>query len=70
MADLVPIPEPWAKGMAEEHAHAYGIEIEELAGEYREAYARHDPGIVRAETMTAHRRHGIPIDPTSAPTTT
>jgi hypothetical protein len=38
--DLVPIAEPWAKGMAEEHAHAYGIEIEELAGEYRKAYAR------------------------------
>jgi integrase len=64
--DLVPIAEPWAKGMAEEHAFAYGIELEELASEYREANARHDPGIVRAETHAVLRRHGIPINPTSA----
>lgn len=64
--DLVSVHESWAKGMAEEHAHAYGIGLEELASEYREANARHDPRIVRAETHMALRRHGIPIDPTSA----
>jgi integrase len=63
--DLVPVPEAWAKGMGEDHHFAYGIEIEEMAGEYRSAYARHDPAIVRAETIIALRRHGIPFDPTS-----
>lgn len=64
--DLVPIAEPWAKGMADEHFVAYGKHLKEEAGEYREAMARHDPGIVRAETRQAMRRHQIPIDPTSA----
>jgi integrase len=40
-------------------------EITEMAGEYRAALARHDPGIVRAETVTALRRHQILVDPTS-----
>jgi integrase len=63
--DLVAIPEAWARGMAEDHAHVYGLEITEMAGEYRAALARHDPGIVRAETVTALRRHQILVDPTS-----
>ncbi len=63
--DLVPVPEPWARGMAEEHAFVYGLEIEELTGEYRDALARNDPGIVRTETVTTHRRHRVPVDPTS-----
>jgi hypothetical protein len=58
--DLVPIAEPWAKGMAEDHAHVYGIEIEEMAGEFREAYARRDPGIVR-------RRRSQPFAATKSP---
>lgn len=63
--DLVPIAEPWQKGMAEDHAHVYGIEVEELSHEFREAYARRDPAIVRAETREALHRHQIPVDPTS-----
>lgn len=64
--DLVPIAEPWAKGMAADHAYVYGIALEELRGEFREAHARRDPGIVRAETKEALRRRKVPIDPTSA----
>jgi integrase len=63
--DLVPIAEPWAKGMAEDHAYAYGLEIEEEASNYRAALARRDPSIVRVETAEAHRRHQVPVDPTS-----
>jgi integrase len=64
--DLVPIPEAWTRGMAEDHFIVYGDALEELAGEYRHALSRHDPGIVRAETDQAMRRHGVPIDRTSA----
>jgi integrase len=64
--DLEPVPEAWAKGMSLDHSIAYGAEIEEMAGEFRAALARYDPSIVRAETLEAHRRHGIPIDPTSS----
>jgi hypothetical protein len=58
--DLVPIPEPWARGTAEDHFIVYGEALEELAGEYRAALAKHDPGIVRPETDLAMRRHGVP----------
>lgn len=63
--DLAPVPEPWAKGMSWDHSVAYGEAIEDMAIEFRAALARHDPTIVRAETLEAHRRHGIPMDPTS-----
>ena len=63
--DLVPIPEAWARGMAQEHAHAYGCHLKEEAGQYRAALARHDPTIVNAETREAMRRHQLPLDPTS-----
>jgi hypothetical protein len=63
--DLVPIAEPWARGMAIEHAVAYRNYLGEIAGEYREARARHDPAIVQAETHEAMRRHRIPLDPKS-----
>ena len=63
--DVVPVPEPWAKGMSEEHAFVDGATIEEDAASYRKALSRHAPGIVRAENLDAHRRHQVPIDPTT-----
>jgi hypothetical protein len=63
--DLEPLREPWAKGMTEAHALVYGTEIDDLAAEFRAAYARRDHGIVQGETVEALRRHGVPIDRTS-----
>jgi hypothetical protein len=63
--DLVPILAPWAKGMQEDHFIAYGEELAEMVAEFRQAYARHDPGIVRPETIVALKRRGVPIDRTS-----
>ncbi len=63
--DLVPLPEAWAKGMQEDHFIAYGEQLAEMVTEFRQAYARHDPSIVMAETTVAFQRLGIPIDRTS-----
>lgn len=53
---------PFAKGMTADHFHAYGEHLAELEGEYREAWARSDPSIVRAETRIALKRRGVPIN--------
>ncbi len=62
--DLVDVPFG-RKGMMGDHAFVYGHRLSELAGEYREAYARRDPNIVDAELRQALRKRGAPIDPTS-----
>jgi integrase len=62
--DLVAVPFG-RKGMADDHHHVYGEEVEELHGEYRKALSRSDPGIVDAECRALLRQRGIPIDPTS-----
>ena len=62
--DLVDVPFG-RKGMTEDHAFVYGHRLSELAGEYREAYARRDPTIVDAELRQSLRKRGVPIDPTS-----
>jgi len=62
--DLVAVPFG-RKGMAEDHHHVYGEEVEELHDEYRRALSRSDPGIVEAECRAFLRQRGILIDPTS-----
>jgi integrase len=56
---------PAAKGMAVDHFEAYGELLDDLEDDYREAWARSDPSIVRAETRIAFKRRGIPINETS-----
>ena len=63
-SDLVPVAFG-RRGMAEDHHHVYGGELEELAADYRKALSRSDPGIVDAETRDLLRRKQAPIDPTS-----
>jgi hypothetical protein len=56
---------PEAKGMAVDHFEAYGELLDDLEDDYREAWARSDPSIVRAETRIALKQRGVPIDETS-----
>jgi integrase len=51
--------------MAKDHFHAYGQALAMFEDEYREAFARHDPTIVFAETNIALKRRGIRPDRTS-----
>lgn len=53
---------PAAKGMTSDHFHVYGEFLEQLEKDYREAWARSDPTIVRAETRTVLKQRGIPIN--------
>lgn len=53
------------RGMGRDHAHVYGIELEELHAEYREALSRSDPSIVDAECRAYLRAKNTPIDPES-----
>lgn len=62
--DLVPVAFG-RRGMAEDHHHVYGGELEELAADYRKALSRSDPRIVDAATRDFLRRNQAPIDPTS-----
>ncbi len=62
--DLMPVPFG-RRGMAEDHHHVYGGELEELAADYRKALSRSDPCIVDAETRDLLRRKQAPIDPAS-----
>ena len=53
------------KGMAEDHAHVYGLHLSEAAEEYRVALARRDPKIVDAELRKYLKKRSVHIDPTS-----
>jgi hypothetical protein len=54
-----------AKGMTRDHFHVYGEHIGELADEYREAWARSDPTIVRVETRVTLKRRDALINESS-----
>ena len=62
---LPTLPAPNVKGMTKDHFLSYGDLLEELEGEYREAWARSDPTIVHAETQIALKRRGIRLDRSS-----
>lgn len=62
---LVPVPEPSALGMQEDHFAVYDEHVADLRKEYRRAAARHDPKIVEAELRGALRRRGLSILPSS-----
>ena len=53
------------KGMAESHLEVMGDEIEMMREDYRNAFARRDPSIVRAELHVFLKANHIPIDPSS-----
>jgi hypothetical protein len=59
------LPAPSVKGMTEDHHHAYGLMLEELEQDFRNAYARRDPSIVNAETRIALKRREWSLDPTA-----
>jgi integrase len=52
-------------GMSAEHYFAYGDLIDDLEGDFREAWARRDPSIVFPETNIALKRRGKQVDPSS-----
>lgn len=52
-------------GMAEGHLETKGAMIEMLLTDYRQAYAKRQPGIVKAELHAYHKASDIPIDPSS-----
>lgn len=58
-------PDASIKGMTKDHFLAYGDLLQEFEAEYREAFARRDPTIVRAETQTELKRRGVRCDPAS-----
>ncbi|WP_298960301.1 DUF6538 domain-containing protein [uncultured Methylobacterium sp.] len=60
--DLVSLPR---RGMAEDHYHVYGIELEEELRLYRVALSRADPRPVDAECRAFLREHRILIGSTS-----
>jgi integrase len=77
LVPAVPLPEwshqssiagfnPLAHGMTFDHFCVYGDLLKELDAEYREAWARSDPSIVRAETRQRFKRRGIPFDESNA----
>jgi hypothetical protein len=53
------------KGMAEDHAFVYGLQLSKAAEEYREALARRHTKIVDAELRSFLKKRSVPIDPTS-----
>lgn len=63
--DLTSIRSPAMSGMEVDHAEVYGEEVGDLADEYREAYARRDPSIVRAETAAEFKKRGVSCDRSS-----
>jgi hypothetical protein len=63
--DLEPLRPASGFGMQVDHATVYADETEELAKEYREAFARRDPAIVTSETAIELKKRGAPVDKTS-----
>jgi integrase len=63
--DLTDVPSSSAFGMQDDHAHVYGLELDELRSEYRAAFARRDPSIVSAETTLELKRRGASYNKSS-----
>jgi integrase len=63
--DLLP-PGFGRKGMADGHLEVTGLEIAELAPDYRRALAKRDPAIVRHELSAFLKARSLPIAPDSA----
>jgi integrase len=63
--DLIDLPPSSSFGMQEDHAAVYGEFTQELAEEYRSAYARRDPSIVSAETSIELQQRGATFDKSS-----
>jgi integrase len=57
--DLVSVPPSNQIGMSPDHFLVYGEEAANFSKEYREAFARRDPTIVRSETSGALKQRGL-----------